>query len=103
MQRDDPEMEAPDCSPPEELHDALIELLLAHDIPAQAEGEWVTFSGRPGRMQGLIFHRKDVHPHCSNQVDIRFSPWPGCVICESFVGIAATREDQIREALAVFA
>jgi hypothetical protein len=96
-------MEPPDCSSPEELHGPLIELLRGHAIAAQAQGEWVTFPDYPGRVQGLIFNRKDVHPLCSTQVDIRFSPWPGCLIRESFSGIGASREERIQESLAVFA
>lgn len=96
-------MEAPDGSPPEELHDTLIWLFKGHGIAAQAAGAWVTFPNHSGKIQGLIFDRKDVNPLCSTQVDIRFSPWPGCLICESFSGFADSRDERIRESLSIFA
>ncbi len=95
-------MDAPDCSSPDELHATLIALFGAHGVAAQSEGDWVTFPEHPGKIQGLIFALKNVHPLCSTQVDIRFSPWPGCAICESFSGIADTREERIRQSLQVF-
>lgn len=97
-------MEPPDCSSPEELHGALMELFAGHGVPAESRGDWVTFPDYPGRkLQGLVFDRKDAHPLSSTQVDVRFSPWSGCMIVESLSGIADSREDRIRESLAVFA
>ena len=95
-------MDAPDCSSPDELHATLIAIFGAHGVTAVPEGDWVTFPAHAGKLQGLIFGLKNVHPLCSTQVDIRFSPWPGCLICESFSGIADTREERIRQSLQVF-
>jgi hypothetical protein len=96
-------MEPPDCSRPEELHPVLIDLFQRHGVAAQADGDWVNFPDHTGKVQGLVFELNDVHRTCSTQVDIRFSPWPGCLICESFGGIADSRQQRVGEALAVFA
>jgi len=96
-------MESPDHISCVELHGPLIELLEGHKIAAQADGDWVTFPAYPGRIQGLLLDLQDVHPLCSTQVTIRFSPWPGCIVCESFAGIGPSRDERIAWALAVFA
>ena len=92
-------MEPPVCSLPGELHGVLLELAKAHGVVAATEGDWVVFPGYPARLRGLIYDLTDVHPMCSTQVDIRFSPWPGCLVCESFAGLAETRAGRIQNSL----
>ena len=69
-------------------------------------GDWPwALPDHPGKIQGLIFERTDVHQltSASTQIDVRFSPWPGCLICESFGGLGETRESRINAALEAFA
>ncbi len=95
-------MEEVECSGPDELRAALSAILARHGIDAESEGDWLTLPDHRGRIQGLIFERKDVHAFASTQVDIRFSPWPGCLICESFGGMGETREARIGWAIETF-
>jgi hypothetical protein len=95
-------VEATTWSEPEELRAALSALLEGHGINTGSDGDWLTFPGRQGKIQGLIFDLKNVHPFVSTQVDCRFSPWPGCLICESFAGMGETREARIQNALEAF-
>ena len=95
--------EMADCSGPEELRESLSALLAGHGVDTQAEGDWLVFPDHPGKIQGLIFERTDVHQFASTQIDVRFSPWPGCLICESFGGLGETRESRINAALEAFA
>ena len=90
-------------SSPLELQGFLLQLFQGHAVDAKADGDWITFPGRPGRILALVFDLDEVDPKCSTQVDIRFSPWPGCEICESFSGLAESREERIKQALSKFA
>jgi hypothetical protein len=96
-------MASAECSGPQELSEPLTLLLRGRGIDVQHEGEWLTFPHHPGKIQGLVFDRNDVHTLASTQVDIRFSPWPGCLIRESFGGMGETRDARIRCALETFA
>jgi hypothetical protein len=80
----------------------LAALFEGHEVATRVDGDWLRFPGRSGRVQGLIFDLPDVHPLCSTQVDIRFSPWPGCLIGESFSGFAETRDERVKQSVDAF-
>lgn len=71
------------CSSPEEFHDTLIQFLKGHGVAASADGDWVRCSDGIRKWQGLIFSSEGNHPNGPIQLDIRFSPWHGCMICEA--------------------
>jgi hypothetical protein len=95
-------MEKADYFDPETLKGKLSSLLAGHGVDARPAGDWLGFTNRPGRIKALASICTDEPEFVVTQLDVGFSPWPGCLIWESSAGRGETRESSIRTALETF-
>jgi hypothetical protein len=81
------------------VNEPLLELFRAHGVEAVAQGDWITFPGRPIRANAAIVRELPQKAGLTVQLDVRFEVGPRRTIIESFAGIGQTREGACADAV----
>ncbi|RKH74775.1 DUF6348 family protein [Corallococcus aberystwythensis] len=80
----------------------LAELLRAHGLSIQEEGEWLRVGSQGPRFYAAFIDTRTGPGHCMRQLDVWLGPWAGQWVVESVGGVGKTEEEASRDALANF-
>ncbi|NRD43611.1 DUF6348 family protein [Corallococcus exiguus] len=84
-------------------NEQLEEILRAHDLPIQEEGEWLRVSPRGPRLQATFTDTRTEPGLCTRRLDVCLEPWTGRWVVESVAGVGKTEEEALNDALMNFA
>ncbi|AFE05988.1 hypothetical protein COCOR_04722 [Corallococcus coralloides DSM 2259] len=84
-------------------NEQLAELLRAHDLALQEEGEWLRVSPRGPRFQATFTDTRTEPGSCTRRLDVWLEPWTGRWVVESVVGVGTTEAEALNDALMHFA
>ncbi|RKG50555.1 hypothetical protein D7X30_37520 [Corallococcus sp. AB011P] len=83
-------------------NEQLAELLRAHGLALQEEGEWLRVSPRGPRLQAMFTDTRTEPGNCTRRLDVWLEPWTGRWVVESVVGFGNTEEEALNDALTNF-